>query len=74
MNKTNPVNFVYCIRCECMVDVVEFPPGEFSHIDFVSLFEPPYVEAIECGLPDGFAYCPPPPFDIDQFIEQLSAG
>ena len=60
---------VYCIRHEEMV-LAERIRGEARyHLHFVEVDYAPIRRLDACDFPDGFAYCPPPEFDIDSFAE-----
>lgn len=58
---------LFCIEHEGMVDA-EFGKV-FGHI-VKPLVYPPDWEIDFCEFPSGWATCPPPPFDIDEYIKK----
>jgi hypothetical protein len=69
MNK----EFLYCIRCEDVFPVQKTPLGR-GHGVIASIMEYPYFDSDFCELTDGVAFCPPPPFDMDEFMASLDLG
>ena len=71
--------FLYCIRCEDVFPVQTTPLGK-GHGVIVTITEYPYFDSDFCELTDGVALCPPPPFDMDEFMaviveeEEFEAG
>lgn len=64
---------VYCIRHEEMVWVEKTPISE-GHTVFTRVATPfpfDFSEIDFCDFPDGFAYCPPPEFDMDLYVESV---
>lgn len=62
--------FLYCIHCEDIFPVETTPLGK-GHGVIAAIMEYPFFDSDFCELPDGIAYCPPPDFDMDEFMEDL---
>jgi len=65
------MNTAYCILHE---EMVALEPGLISgHMIECrgdSIYDPPEIEF--CDFPDGWATCPPPEFDMDEFLKAAS--
>ena len=62
---------LYCIKHEDMYEPVRSPVSNMFHTDWtVSPEGEPFQDLEFCDFDMGFAYCPPPPFDLDEYIER----
>lgn len=69
------MEMLFCIKHEKMVKAEKPILGLFGHLEYVypscSLGYPMDTEVDFCEFEQGFAYCPPPEFDMDAFMERL---
>lgn len=56
---------LYCIACEEEVFAQNGNPAEFVHETYAGDYD-------VCEFPDGWATCPPPEFDMDEWIKDVT--
>jgi hypothetical protein len=65
---------LFCIHCEKMVLAETDFAGRYFHTETVRVNNSPdpgdRYDLEVCEFPDGVAACPPPAFDLDEYIEQ----
>lgn len=61
---------LYCIHHERMVEPFTSPYAPLSHSFWVDTGDPETEDLVICDFDGGWATCPPPDFDLDEYIEQ----
>lgn len=65
------MEMLYCIKHEKMAKAERLILGHLEYIyPWCSLGYPMDTEVDFCEFEQGFAYCPPPEFDMDLFMQQ----
>lgn len=68
---------LYCILHEEMTESYRSPEAEFQHTTWEPWTDPEsrqkFADMIYCEYPLHYAYCPPPPFDLDEYIERVGS-
>ena len=61
---------LYCIHCGDVYPIENTPLGK-GHAVFVVTDDYPFFDHDFCEMPCGSTYCPPPPFDMDEFMVDI---